>query len=286
MSNNKAMRQGYQPFRSAVRPAGGGAQVFIEEWQRGIGRAGGTFAVLNGLYGLPEAWTHVQPTGDNGSTGFPALDASMQMLQLSRSAQADDDTVTNRWNAVCARLPSIAAAGNAWQIDASYVWALDLSSMIAPETPKPGAIGIVIGEDTMLTDWSDLYYFSNTVCEGGLVETSPQIWSNPQTVSDQSTGEGETFMRVYVTLLVSRAGGDTSFSTYVSADGISKQWIGNQIIPNLDPSVIGFAVRTEEPAPGEDGLPAGGWCDYIRVRPAAAGGLGTVVFGQTGGRNW
>lgn len=286
MSNNKAMRQGYQPFRTAVRPAGGGAQVFMQEWQRGVGRAGGIYAVLNGLYGLPEGWTHVQPTGDNGSSGAPALDASMQMLQLARTAQVEGDALTNRWNAVCARLPSIAASGDAWQIDASYVWALDLSTMIAPETPKPGAIGILLGEDTLLTDFSDPYYFSNTICEGGLVETVPQVWTNPQVVANESIGEAESFMRVYVTLLVSRAGGNTTINTYASADGVSKQWVGNQTINNLDPSVIGFGVRTEEPAPGDDGLPASGWCDYIRVRPAAAGSLGTVVFGQTGGRNW
>lgn len=283
-SNTK--RQGQQPYGSAVRPTGGGAQVFLEEFARGVGRPGGTISILNGLQGLPAAWTHVQPTGDNGASGAPAIDASLQMAYLNRAAQVEGDALQYRWNAICARLPSIADSANAWQIDVSYLCALELQISPIPSPAKFGAYGIILGEDSLLTDFSDPFYFSNTQIEQGASETAPEVWTDAQTIDSTAAVESEGLTRLFLTLLVSRTGGDLTINTYVSPDGIGKVHVGAHTILNLDPSVIGFAVRTEEPAPGESGYPVSAWCDYIRVRPAAYGSLGTVVFGQTGGRNW
>lgn len=283
----RAYRQGQQPFATAVRPTGGGAQIFLEEWERGAGKAGGLYAGLGGLYTLTPRWNHRMPAGDSGAIAAPAVSSHQQMLWLALNPQLEADTVEYRWNAAIARLPTLAAEYSI-QIDAAYRVGIDTSAFIDPPpvVSKPSAMGIILGGDSLLSAaWPGEFYFSATESFGGEVETSPEIWDDAQTLNEVSSAEGEGVGLVYLTALVTRSGGTTSIITFCSSDGVSKVMVGDQEMETA-PTQIGFAIRTQRPAPDDLGLPASGWCEYIRVRPAAAGGLGSVNFGQTGGRNW
>jgi hypothetical protein len=283
----RAYRQGQQPFSTAVRPTGGGAQIFLEEWERGAGKAGGLYAGLGGLYTLTPRWNHRMPAGDSGAIAAPAVSSHQQMLWLALNPQLEADTVEYRWNAAIARLPTMAAEYSI-QIDACYHVGIDTTQFIDPPPveQKPASLGIILGSDALLSPaWPAEFWFSASESAAGEVETSPEVWTNAQTLDSVSAAEGEGNGVVYLTALVTRSGGSTSIISFCSSDGVSKVQVGTQeIVPN--PTCIGFAVRTQRPAPDDLGHPASGWCEYIRVRPAAAGGLGSVNFGQTGGRNW
>jgi len=284
----RAYRQGQQPFNTAVRPTGGGTQTFLEEWERGAGRAGGLYAGLAGLYGLTARWNHRMPAGDSGGIAAPAVSSLQQMLWLALNPQLEADTVEYRWNSAIARLPAAPAGDYSFQIDAAYRIGIDANAFITPPPveSKGPSMGIIVGNDTLLAaGWLAPFYFSATEYFEGSVETSPEIWTNAQTLASASTVEGEGFGIVYLTVLVTRSGGTTTIQTFSSPDGVSKTQIGQQTMATI-PTCIGFAVRTQRPAPDDLGLPASGWCEYIRVRPTAAGGFGSVNFGQTGGRNW
>lgn len=284
----RSYRGGQRPFESAVRPTGGAAQIFIEEWERGFGKAGGSYAGLNGLYGLPPRWTHILPAGGVSPFAAPAISAAQQMLWLGLAPQADDDTVDFRWNAAIARMPARPVGDFAYQVDACYTLGVNTDALTDPPplVPKPGAIGIIMGGDTLLAaGWLGEFYFSATETQFGENETAPEIWDDAQTLNEASAAQTEGVGKTYVTVLVSRAGGVTSYITFSSCDGVSKIQVGAQT-SEVAPTCIGFAVRTERPAADDLGLGASGWCEYIRMRPLAAGGLGAVQFGQTGGRTW
>jgi hypothetical protein len=282
----RSYRQRNFPFQTAVGPVGDGG-ILIEEWERGgDARPGGAYASLRGLYSLPAGWTQRMPSGDAGPSAVPVVSADQQMLWLALPAKPEGGD-TYWWNAALMTLP-VPDTDFAYQIDASYIVGLfDELTAQDEATPKPGSIGVIIGEDTLdQAGWPDLFYFSNTVLDAGETSTQPEIWTDDQTLSSASPAQADSFMRVYLTILMIREGGNTRFITYSSTDGVGKALVGDQTIPNLLPTRIGFAVRGEEPAPGDAGLAASGWFDYLRVRLASEGELGTVAFGQTGGRNW
>jgi hypothetical protein len=281
-------RQRNQPFNSAVGPVGAGG-VFIEEFERGDGTAGGSFAALKGLYGLPARFSQELPFGDSGPGAAPALDANQQMLWLALPAQLEGDDEQYRWNGAITALPTPPAGGYAYQIDASYIVGV-FDGLLAADaaTPKPGSIGIILGTADLLAPlWPGPFYFSNTVTDAGETETQPELWADGNTVDSTSVASSDSFSRTYVTLLMIFDGTNTRILTYTSTDGVSKALVGDQTFDDdTEITHIGFAVRSERPAVGDPGLPVSGWCDYIRVRTAQEGDLGTVAFGQTGGRNW
>lgn len=283
-------RQRNQPFRSEVGPVGAGG-VFVEEWERGDGTAGGSFAALKGLYGLPARWSQQLPFGDAGPGAAPAVDANQQMLWLALPAQLEGDLQTYRWNGAIAALPTPPAGGGyAYQIDASYIVGV-FDGLLAEEaaTPKPGSIGVILGTADLLSPtWPGPFYFSNTVTDAGETTTNPEMWSDGSSLDESSLANSDSFSRTYLTLLLIFDGTNTRILTYTSTDGVAKSLVGDQTFDSGDIEVthIGFAVRSEEPAVGDPGLPVSGWCDYLRVRLTNEGDLGSVAFGQTGGRNW
>ena len=284
----RAYRQGQQPFRTEVRPTSG-APIFLEEWERGVGRAGGAYAAIGGLYGLPPRWSHVMPAGDSGATAAPVIDCKQQMAYLALPAQVQGEPEpTYRWNSILARLPAPPPGGNfAYQVDAAFRVGLDTLALLDP-TPDPvkaGSIGLIVGTDALLAaGWLEPFYFCGLEfqSEG---ECSPELWLNAQSLDEVAAGEIESFTTLYLTVLVVRGGAETQYTTFGGPDGISKIALGTQVLAEA-PTVIGFAVRTEEPAPDQLGVPVSGYCEYIRVRHVAYGSLGAVQFGQTGGRNW
>lgn len=282
-------RQGQFPYQTAVRPTQGGG-IVREEWERGSGKAGGVYAPLNGLYGLPAQWSHQVPFGLNTDGALqPALSAHQQMLWLSHPAVLDDADEEFHWNAAIAPMPPRPSGDFAYQIDACYYAGLIDNVSEQPADPKDAAIGIIIGESSLLqAGWPGAFYFSNTIVEASEMESAPQTWTDGNTLANESlTGVGSEGVAVcYLTVLVIKSGANTTYNTFVSGDGISKVFIATQTINNHNPTHIGFAVRATRPLEGDIGLPANGWSNYIRARPAAENLLGTVNFGQTGGRNW
>lgn len=284
----RAYRQGQQPFQTAVRPTNGGG-VFLEEWERGEGRAGGSYASLAGLYGLPERWAHRMPLGDAGPSAAPAISSNQQMLYLALPAQLEADEEQYRWNGVTAALPDAPGASYTYQFDAAYrIGLFDTLLAAQAATPKPGSIGVIIGDDDLLAPgWPSDFYFSNTIMDAGETLTQPEMWSSADSLDSISDGESDSFMLTYITGLLIVTPESCRVITYCSTDGVGKALVGDQTFDNLLlPTRIGFAVRTERPAPDDPGLPASAWFEYLRVRLAQQDDVGTVVFGQTGGRNW
>lgn len=284
----RSYRQRNFPFQTAVGPVGAGG-VFLEEWDaQGITAAGGSYASLRGLYGLPPRWLQQQPLGDGGPSTAPAISSEQQMLWLAAPAMLEDDEEEFRWNSAVSALPAPPAGDYAYQIDCSYrVGLFDALTANENVTPKAGAIGLILGNDSLLAPgWPSNFYFSNTALDAGETETQPEIWTDATSVDEVSAGNSDSFMLTYLTLLLLKIGADTRILTYSSTDGIGKALIADQLIEDLSCTQIGFAVRTERPAVGDFGLAGSGWFDYVRVRLASEGELGTVTFGQTGGRNW